>query len=71
MKLKGIARAQRAGLVTRALTPRFILSLVLAIASAWTDASPLSSFIDPEAVPQRNKLRRNVREAVRRLCAVE
>ena len=70
-KLKGIARAQRAGVVTKTFPPKFVLSLVLAVAQSWTDAMPLSGFIDPEAVRQRARLRRQVREAMRRLCAVE
>ena len=68
-KLKGIARAQRTGVVTKAFPPKFVLSLVLAIAQSWTDAMPLSGFIDPEAVQQRARLRKQVLEAVRRVCA--
>ncbi len=70
-KLKGIAKAQRAGTVTKAFPPKFVLALVLAIAQSWTDASPLSAFIDPDAVAQREKLRKRVQEAVRRLCAAD
>ena len=67
-KLAGIARAQAAGRVQSADTPAFILSAVIALATAWTAANPHSFAIDPVAARDPAVHRDAVRGAVGRLC---
>lgn len=66
-KLQGVLQAQRSGTVTSEFTPRFIVTLVIAIASAWTTLNPLGLFIDPEALRERTATRAAVARAVKRL----
>jgi len=66
-KLKGIAKAQRDGIVAKDFTPAFLLTTVIALCSAWTVSNPLNQFIDPDALKHRATLRKATAKAVERL----
>jgi len=66
-KLKGLGKAQREGWIKRDFTPAFLLTLVIALSSAWT-ANPLGLFIDPDAPKHRAAIRKAVARAVERIC---
>ena len=68
VKLKGIRKAQRDGKVVDAFTPASMLTMVIALSSAWTSLNPLASFIDPDATKQHTKGRKALVKAVQRLC---
>jgi hypothetical protein len=52
-----------------AFPPAFLLTAILALATAWTTANPFRPSLDPEALNRPAELRRNIVEAVRRLSA--
>jgi len=68
IKLKGIAKAQREGVIAEEFTPAFLLTFVIALSSAWTAVNPFGPAIDPEALKPRAAIRKAVAGAVERLC---
>ena len=64
-KISAITKAQRAGELSGAFPPRFVLIAVMSIATAWSAASPFGSMIDPDAVKRSAALRKHIAEAVR------
>lgn len=67
-QLKGIAEAQSGGKVASDYSPRFLLTLILSIATAWTAANPFGFSIEPDAVEHRDVLREAILLAVERIC---
>ncbi len=49
--------------------PAFILSVIVAVATAWTAGNPYAAVIDPASAEQPAVYRDAVRRAVTRLCA--
>ncbi len=70
-KLAGITKAQREGRITREFSPAFLITVVVALCSAWTAANPLHAFVAPGAAKHRAKLRRSVAQAVERLVRAD
>ena len=68
-KLAGIAHAQAAGRVQSTDSPAFLLSVIVAIASAWAAGNPYAAVIDPATADQPAIYREAVRRAVARACA--
>lgn len=66
-KIASLAKAQKAGEVGPAFSPGFLLTAIMALATAWTVASPYGPYIDPDAPKKPATLRRNIAEAVRLL----
>ena len=67
-KLAGIAAAQAAGRVQAADPPAFILSVIVAVATAWAAGNPYAAVIDPTSADQPAVFREAVRRAVARIC---
>jgi len=66
-KLAALMKAQKAGQVGTAFSPGFLLTAILALATAWTAANPYGPFIDPDAPKKPAALRRSIAKAVRLL----
>ncbi|WP_020476015.1 TetR/AcrR family transcriptional regulator [Zavarzinella formosa] len=66
-KLAALLKAQNAGQVGKTFSPGFILTAIMAIATAWTPANPYGPLIDPDALKRQAALRRSIAEAVRLL----
>ena len=68
-KLAGIAQAQAAGRVQATDPPAFLLSVIVAVATAWAAGNPYAAVIDPTSAEQPAVYREAIRRAVNRLCA--
>ncbi len=68
-KLAGIAQAQAAGRVQATDPPAFLLSVIVAVATAWTAGNPYAAVIDPTSAEQPAVYREAIRRAVTRLCS--
>jgi AcrR family transcriptional regulator len=66
-KVAAWMKAQNAGQVGTAFPPGFLLTAIMALATAWTAANPFGSSLEPDAHKHPAALRRNIREAVRLL----
>jgi AcrR family transcriptional regulator len=66
-KIAALLKAQKAGQVGTAFSPGFLLTAILALATAWTAANPYGPYIDPDAPKKPATLRRSIVEAVRLL----
>ena len=66
-KVAALMKAQNAGQVGTAFPPGFLLTAIMALATAWTAAKPFGSSLEPDAHKRPAALRRNIREAVRLL----
>jgi AcrR family transcriptional regulator len=66
-KLAGLRKSQKAGRLGTAFSPGFMLTAIMALATAWTAASPFGRMIDPDALKNPADLRRKIAEAVRLL----
>ncbi|MDB5083430.1 MAG: TetR family transcriptional regulator, partial [Bacilli bacterium] len=56
-KIKAIMNAQSAGLVGTTFTPGFLLTVIMALATAWTPTNPfgLSHDLDAEKMPSKTR----------------
>ena len=70
-KLKTIADAQHAGVVGRTFEPGFLMTAVMAIATAWTAINPYGPSYDPDAVSRLDRTREAIAKAVRLLTEGE
>ena len=70
-KIVALTKAQKVGSVGTAFSPGFLLTAILALATAWTTANPYGPSIDPDAKKKPAVLRRNITEAVRLLTKPE
>jgi Tetracyclin repressor-like, C-terminal domain len=66
-KVAALMTAQDAGRVGRAFPPGFLLTAIMALATAWTAPNPYGPSLDPNAHKHLATLRRNIAEAVRLL----
>jgi AcrR family transcriptional regulator len=66
-KVAELTMAQKAGQVATAFPPSFLLTAIMALATAWTAANPFGPSLDPDALKHPATLRRNIAEAVRLL----
>jgi AcrR family transcriptional regulator len=66
-KIAALKKAQKAGQVGTAFSAGFLLTAILALATAWTAANPYGPYIDPDAQKRPDALRRSIAEAVRLL----
>jgi AcrR family transcriptional regulator len=67
VKVAALMKAQKAGQVGTAFSPRFLLTTITAIATAWTAVNPFGPSLDPDAHKRTAALRRSIAEAVRLL----
>ncbi|MCJ7843680.1 TetR family transcriptional regulator [Lederbergia sp. NSJ-179] len=65
-KIKAIMDAQNDGLVGKTFTPGFLMTAVMALATAWTPTHPFGPSHDPVAV----KIPRETREAIARAVSL-
>jgi AcrR family transcriptional regulator len=66
-KVAALAEAQKAGQVTSAFPPDFLLIAVMSMATAWSVASPFAPALDPKAAEDVAAVRGNLTDAVRLL----
>lgn len=66
-KIAALLNAQKAGQVGTAFSPGFLLTAIMALATAWMPANPYGPYIDPKAPKKPAALRRNIVAAVRLL----
>lgn len=59
-KIKAIMDAQNAGLIGTTFTPGFLMTAIMALATAWTPTYPFGPMYDPDTV----KTQRDTREAI-------
>lgn len=69
-KVAALMKAQKAGQLGTTFTPEFLLTAIMALATAWTAANPFGPSIDPDASKRAPALRRSIAEAVRLLTLV-
>jgi AcrR family transcriptional regulator len=63
-KAAALAKAQQDGAVGSAFSPAFLLTAIMALATAWTAANPFGSSLEPGALQHKDALRRAVAKAV-------
>lgn len=56
-KIKQLLNAQSAGLVGTTFTPGFLLTAIMALATAWTPTNPFGSSYDPDGVKKPSETR--------------
>jgi len=65
VKLAELKEARDAGRVGTDFPADFLLTAILALATAWTAASPFGPSLDPDAAKRPAALRENIADAVR------
>lgn len=63
-KLREVLDAQGAGLVGKTFTPGFLLTAIMALATAWTATSPFGPSYEPNALKQPNETKAAIAKAV-------
>jgi AcrR family transcriptional regulator len=63
-KIKELMNAQSAGLVGTTFTPGFLLTAIMALATAWTPTNPFGPSYDPNALKTPNKTREAIAKGV-------
>ena len=63
-KTAALAQAQADGLVDTRFPPGFLLTAVMALATAWTAANPFGASLDPQALSPGGALRQHIADAV-------
>jgi AcrR family transcriptional regulator len=63
-KIKEVMNAQSAGLVGTTFTPGFLLTAIMALATAWTDTNPFGPSYAPDALKTPNDTREAIAKAV-------
>jgi AcrR family transcriptional regulator len=64
-KIKEVMDAQNAGLVGTAFTPGFLLTAIMALATAWTAVNPFGPSYEPNALKLPNETKAAIIKAVR------
>ncbi len=65
-KVAALQKAQKTGQLGTSFPSGFLLTAIMALATAWTAANPFGQ-LDPDAQKRPTALRRNIAEAVRLL----
>ncbi|HWL85020.1 MAG TPA: TetR family transcriptional regulator [Polyangiaceae bacterium] len=66
-KVAALMKVQKAGQMGTTFPPRFLLTAIMTLATAWTAANPFGPSLDPDAHKRPAALRRSIAEAVRLL----
>ncbi len=69
-KIAALAAVQAKGAVNAAFPPAFLLTVIMAISTAWTAVNPFGSTLDPEGAGDPSALRQRVSDVVRLLVAL-
>lgn len=64
-KITALMKARKAGQVGTGFSPRFLLTAITALATAWTATNPLASWLDPDAHNRPAALRAHIAQAAR------
>ncbi|MDD9267257.1 TetR family transcriptional regulator [Paenibacillus sp. GCM10023248] len=64
-KIVQLAKAQSSGLIGDAFSPNFIMTVVMALATAWTATNPFGPSLDPESAKQPDELRDGIAMSVK------
>ncbi|MDQ0189783.1 TetR family transcriptional regulator [Alicyclobacillus cycloheptanicus] len=70
-KIKAIMKAQNDGLIGTTFTPDFLLTAIMALATAWTPTHPFGPSHDPDAVKTPKKTRDAIAKAIRLIAKGE
>ena len=68
-KIAALSKAQKTGHAASTFPPAFMLTAVMALATAWTATNPFGTLLDPDAHKRPAVLKRNIAEAVKRLAS--
>jgi AcrR family transcriptional regulator len=63
-KIKQLMHAQSTGQVGTTFTPGFLLTAIMALATAWTPTNPYGPSYDPDALKTPNETRKAIAKAV-------
>ncbi|MDP4095212.1 TetR family transcriptional regulator [Paenibacillus sp. P96] len=63
-KIKEVTNAQNEGLIGTTFTPGFLLTAIMALATAWTASSPYGPSYAPDALNKPNETREAIAKAV-------
>ncbi|MDT4959103.1 MAG: hypothetical protein QOD31_2902 [Pseudonocardiales bacterium] len=63
-KVEELAAAQAAGRLGTAFPPAFLMTAIMTLATAWTEANPFGLSLDPDAVKNPAELRQTIADAV-------
>jgi len=66
-KVEALTQAQERGAAGQRFPPAFLLTAILALATAWTSANPFGPSLDPDAANDPDTLRKNVADVVKLL----
>lgn len=64
-KVAALIQAQSAGQVNKTLSPGFLLTAIMALATAWTASNPFGPSLDPDSTKNPDELKNSIAEAVR------
>jgi AcrR family transcriptional regulator len=70
-KVEALAQSQKVGAVNDAFTPGFLVTMIMALATAWTPTNPFGPSLDPEAAAHPEKLRKDIMTAIRMLTSTK
>jgi AcrR family transcriptional regulator len=68
-KVAAVERAQQAGGISGRFPAAFLLTVVMALSTAWSAAGPFGPSLNPDLAGSRDQLRRTVADAVAALSA--
>jgi AcrR family transcriptional regulator len=71
VKMAALSEAQDADRVGTAFAPGFLVTAIMALATAWTAASPFGQSLDPDAATRPVALRETIAEAVRLISSAK
>ncbi|MBB6672439.1 hypothetical protein H7C19_17305 [Cohnella nanjingensis] len=63
-KINEVLNAQSAGLVGTTFTPGFLLTAIMALATAWTATNPFGPSYDPDALKMPSETKKTIAKAV-------
>ncbi|MDR1074995.1 MAG: TetR family transcriptional regulator [Xanthomonadaceae bacterium] len=70
-KVLALSKAREAGYVGNAFPPEFLLTVVMTLATAWTAANPFGLSLEPDAIQDRDKLKKRIAAAVRLIASAQ
>lgn len=63
-KVEELSKAQMAGTVGSTFPSSFLLTVIMTLATAWTESNPYGPSLDPEAVKKPDELREFIAKAI-------
>jgi len=70
-KVLALSEAREAGRIGGAFPPEFLLTVVMTLATAWTAANPFGMSLEPEAIKNRDTLKKRIVAAIRIIAGAQ